>query len=196
MTTKEAIIKVAEKQFILNGYEDTTLRKIAAKCNITATAIYRHYKDKEEIFQSVIRPFLDKVKSEASKIENDDYELLNRGSVEEMWKSEEDNNYYFELLFKEHRDIALLVIKERREWLKNLFVDIEYSCTNRYLKKMKELGYKINEVDECSFKTILESYLDAYFHILEMKLSDEEAFNICKTISNFYRAGFRNLLGF
>ena len=48
MTTKEMITKVAEKEFVLRGYADTTLRRIAAKCNITATAIYRHYTDKEE----------------------------------------------------------------------------------------------------------------------------------------------------
>jgi AcrR family transcriptional regulator len=38
MTTKEIIIEAAEKEFIAKGYANTTLRRIASKCNITATA--------------------------------------------------------------------------------------------------------------------------------------------------------------
>ena len=39
MTTKEMIVEVAKKEFIANGYDNTTLRKVASKCNITATPI-------------------------------------------------------------------------------------------------------------------------------------------------------------
>ena len=117
MTTKEMIVEVAKKEFIANGYDNTTLRKVASKCNITATAIYRHFKDKEEIFQSVVQPFIDKLKKVSDEIEKTDYDLLFSNNVEQVWEFEEDRNIHFELLFTEYRPLVMLVIKERREWL-------------------------------------------------------------------------------
>ena len=196
MTTKELITKVAEKEFVSHGYADTTLRRIAAKCNITATAIYRHYTDKEELFQAVIRPFIDKLNALSNEIEKVDYDLLEKNNVDQVWEFESERNIHFEVLFTEYRPLVGLVIKERREWIKNYLLEAEYTSTMKYLKRMKELGYKINDFDELSYKAILNSYLEAYFHVFSLNLSKEESFNICKTISEFYKVGFRQLLGF
>lgn len=196
MTTKEIIIEAAEKEFIAKGYANTTLRKIASKCNITATAIYRHFEDKEDIFQTVIKPFVDRVKSQAEEIEKKDYDFLNNNQLDSVWEFEGERNLHFELLFNFKRPLVMLVIRERREWLKNYLLDIEYSSTMRYLKRMEELGYKVVALNPLSFKAILESYIDAYFHVLEMNLSLAESKKVCQTISEFFQSGFRKLLGF
>ena len=196
MTTKEIIIEAAEKEFIAKGYANTTLRRIAKKCNITATAIYRHFEDKEDIFQTVIKPFVDRVKSQAEEIEKKDYDFLNNNELDSVWEFEGECNLHFELLFNFKRPLVMLVIRERREWLKNYLLDIEYSSTMRYLKRMEELGYKVVALNPLSFKAILESYIDAYFHVLEMNLSLAESKKVCQTISEFFQSGFRKLLGF
>ncbi|MCR5091531.1 MAG: TetR/AcrR family transcriptional regulator [Bacilli bacterium] len=196
MTTKEIIIEAAEKEFIAKGYANTTLRRIASKCNITATAIYRHFEDKEDIFQTVIKPFVDRIKSQAEEIEKKDYDFLNNNELDSVWEFEEECNPHFELLFNFKRPLVMLVIRERREWLKNYLLDIEYSSTMRYLKRMEELGYKVAALNPLSFKAILESYIDAYFHVLEMNLSLAESKKVCQTISEFFQSGFRKLLGF
>lgn len=196
MTTKEIIIEAAEKEFIAKGYANTTLRRIASKCNITATAIYRHFVDKEDIFQTVIKPFVDRVKSQAEEIEKRDYDFLNNNELDSVWEFEGECNPHFELLFNFKRPLVMLVIRERREWLKNYLLDIEYSSTMRYLKRMEELGYKVAALNPLSFKAILESYIDAYFHVLEMNLSLAESKKVCQTISEFFQGGFRKLLGF
>ena len=196
MTTKEIIIEAAEKEFIAKGYANTTLRRIASKCNITATAIYRHFEDKEDIFQTVIKPFVDRVKSQAEEIEKKDYDFLNNNQLDSVWEFEGERNLHFELLFNFKRPLVMLVIRERREWLKNYLLDIEYSSTMRYLKRMEELGYKVVALNPLSFKAILESYIDAYFHVLEMNLSLAESKKVCQTISEFFQSGFRKLLGF
>ena len=58
MNTKELILKISKEEFILKGYNNVSLRDIADKCHITATAIYRHFKNKEEIFDAIINPFI------------------------------------------------------------------------------------------------------------------------------------------
>ncbi len=196
MTTKEMIVEVAKKEFITKGYTNTTLRKVAAKCNISATAIYRHFQDKEQIFQTIIQPFIDRLNKVSKEIEQVDYDLLFKNNVEQVWAFEEERNIHFELLFTDYRPIVMLVIKERREWLKSILLECEFTVTMRYLSKMRELGYKLKDFDELSYKAILDSYLEAYIHVLEMNLNKQDSYNICKTISEFYRVGFRQLLGF
>lgn len=196
MNTKEMIIKVAREEFILNGYQKASLRNIASKCNITATALYRHFKDKEDIFQSVIKPFINGIEEMISYIEEKDYDLLENNNVSEVWSFEGDNNFHFLLIFKGDKELLKLIIRERRDWLRNYLSEYEVNATLEYLSKMRELGLNVNKFNERAFKTIIDSYIDAYFNVLLMNLDDDESFKICKTISKFYTVGFRNLLGF
>ncbi|MCR4897603.1 MAG: TetR/AcrR family transcriptional regulator [Acholeplasmatales bacterium] len=59
MDTKELILLVAKEEFIKKGYDDTSLRDIAKKCHISPTAIYRHFENKEDIFNEIIKPLFD-----------------------------------------------------------------------------------------------------------------------------------------
>ena len=53
---RNKILTVAEKMFIKEGYENTSLRMIADKCYISKSNIYRYYKSKEEIYETLVAP--------------------------------------------------------------------------------------------------------------------------------------------
>ncbi len=55
MDTKREISKCALKLFLRDGYENLSMRKIAACAGISATAIYRHYRDKKDMVQDLVR---------------------------------------------------------------------------------------------------------------------------------------------
>jgi len=55
LTTKEKILKISTTLFSELGYKGTSVRKIAAKVGIRESAIYNHYKNKEEIFLEVAK---------------------------------------------------------------------------------------------------------------------------------------------
>ena len=184
------------RTLIINGYEKTSLRKIALKCNISATALYRHFLDKEDIFKSVIKPFITKLNEVASYIEEKDYDFLMDNNIDGMWSFENDNNALFNLLFKEDKNLCKLIISERRGWFKEYICSYEYDVTLKYISKMKSLGLNVNEFDTNAFKILLNSYIEAYFDVIVMNLDDGESFRICKSINEFYTVGFRNLFGF
>lgn len=50
---KQEILDAAKILFLEKGYEKTTLRKIASEVDISATAIYLHYKDKADIMHAL-----------------------------------------------------------------------------------------------------------------------------------------------
>ena len=53
--TKEKILKVSTKLFSELGYKGASVRKIAKEVGIRESAIYNHYKNKEEIFLEVAK---------------------------------------------------------------------------------------------------------------------------------------------
>jgi len=53
--TKEKILKISNILFSENGYKGTSIRKIAAGVGIRESAIYNHYKNKEDIFLCVVK---------------------------------------------------------------------------------------------------------------------------------------------
>ena len=45
---REEILEAAQKLFLSEGYDQTTIRRIAELVGVTAPVLYRHFKDKEE----------------------------------------------------------------------------------------------------------------------------------------------------
>jgi len=51
---RERMISAAEELFLLDGVEGVSMRKVADKVGVTAPAIYRHFKDKDELLGELI----------------------------------------------------------------------------------------------------------------------------------------------
>lgn len=63
---RSQIIENASHLFAEKGYEGTTMRMIAQTCEITEAAIYRHFRNKEDLYGEVIR----------TKVQNHDLDRL------------------------------------------------------------------------------------------------------------------------
>ena len=54
LSVKKKLVDVAKNEFLINGYEKSSLRKISNAANVTTGAIYFFFKNKEELFKSVV----------------------------------------------------------------------------------------------------------------------------------------------
>lgn len=52
--TKEQILKTSLSLFAKDGFEAVSVNDIAAKLSLTKGALYRHYKSKQDIFESIL----------------------------------------------------------------------------------------------------------------------------------------------
>ena len=52
--TKELILEVSLKLFSMNGYKSTTVRNIAKEVGITQSGLYNHFKNKDDILNTLI----------------------------------------------------------------------------------------------------------------------------------------------
>jgi AcrR family transcriptional regulator len=58
-SSKHLILENARRLFSENGFKGTTIAQIAKTSNVTDAAIYRHYRSKQQIFDSIINDFFD-----------------------------------------------------------------------------------------------------------------------------------------
>lgn len=59
MNTKEAILLEALRLFSRSGYEAVSVRDIAKQLGITQGALYKHYANKKDIFDSIVKRMCD-----------------------------------------------------------------------------------------------------------------------------------------
>ncbi|MGN0467852.1 MAG: TetR/AcrR family transcriptional regulator [Acutalibacteraceae bacterium] len=76
--TKEKILYAALKLFAKDGYEAVSVSMIASQLGITKGALYKHYKNKRDIFNSILERM-----SKADSDNAEEYEMPN-GTAEEM----------------------------------------------------------------------------------------------------------------
>jgi AcrR family transcriptional regulator len=100
---RNLILKVAEKIISEKGYSKTTVEEITKKVKIAKGTFYLYFKNKEELFNSIIKEGLDNLVIEIKKeIENikDPFEKIKKGI--EMYLSYHEKNYsLFKILIQE-----------------------------------------------------------------------------------------------
>lgn len=58
---RDSIIKVAKEEFLINGYDNTSMRSIANNCHMTVGNLYRYFKNKEDIHNQIVGNTLNKL---------------------------------------------------------------------------------------------------------------------------------------
>lgn len=90
--TYEKILPAAKEEFLEKGFEQASMREIASRAGISAAGIYRHFKDKEELFARVVQPAIDALMSWYNRYREVDYGffaknvLMKCGTAGRMWR--------------------------------------------------------------------------------------------------------------
>ncbi len=128
----DAIVNAAVELFLSEGYEQTSIRKIAEKIEYTPGAIYSYFKDKDEIlFEIHMRGFdkLFEVMNEANSIVDPLERLHMVGHL--YLKFAMENPQYYDLMFIE--ESTARNIKKQEHWecgghAYNLLRDVITAC--------------------------------------------------------------------
>jgi len=121
--TKGKILKVATTLFCELGYKGASIRKIASKVGIRESAIYNHYKNKEEIFLEVAKDIFSSPlsidSSEIKELALRGKPFLNKFAMQyKMLTFDKSNENMFRLLM-----IELMQNRELREQFMSEFHD-------------------------------------------------------------------------
>ena len=78
---KERIVESAKTEFLEDGYEKASMRKIAGKSQITVGNLYHYFKNKEELNSFIVGPALGKIQKLILKLSGNRVDILHSEDI-------------------------------------------------------------------------------------------------------------------
>ncbi len=186
LETKKIILEVALKEFLTNGFHETSIRKIAKEAFISSGALYNHFKNKEDILHHIIDPHIENW----WKICNYDLSKFKKNIKEQTssYFTSEDNTYIE--LFEENIDIWRFILFKSKntkyESFRDELIEWEYVNTKTVLDIVYENSEYLNYISESELKYITKSYIESYTNTFKLDIDKYERSRLIKIITQIY----------
>ena len=56
------VLAAAREEFLEYGFEKASMRRVGVRCGLTAAGLYRHCRDKEDLFDQIVSPCVEAVR--------------------------------------------------------------------------------------------------------------------------------------
>lgn len=193
MNTKDKIIEVALDLFSINGYESVSVRDISKAVGIKESSLYNHFKNKQDIFDTIILLCTEKAMNQYKNLKIDqtlqgDFTIYNRMSEEiliqislELFKfyvSDHDMSRFRKILI-----IEQFKNKNIQELYFKYFIDDAISFQTQLFHYLMEVGaLKKSNPESVAY----EFYSPIYLLMSRYDELNDEVINLIKThIKNF-----------
>lgn len=190
----ERLIECAKEEFLEKGFSDASLRVIAAKAGTSTNSIYVRFKDKEGLFEAIVRPAVDGVMEMFCGI------LETFSGFEADVQKEQVNEYSFAGMEKlldymyEHFDEFRLLLDASYGTKFQNFVDeltrIEVEYTYKYMETVGCPGVEAGEVTEEFLHIVTTAYYEGVFEVVRHRMDRETAGKYVGMLERYHAAGF------
>lgn len=191
------IMAAARDEFLEVGFEKASMRSIGERCGMTAAGIYRHCRDKEDLFDQLVSPAVERIEVwiNAHVAEYEDALKKNecitwKGSASDMMR---------EVVYPNIEDYHLLLTKSQGTKYENFLHDMterHQKMFQNYIKTLKKHGIKVWDVDPKELHLLFSAFTTAMFEPVIHNYSRKDAIRCLETIEAFFLPGWKKLMGF
>lgn len=188
---EEAILKFAKEEFIQNGYENATLRNICKKAGCTTGAMYKKYKNKDELFYTIIEPAI----LICQNCRKENVEKIRQLKKEKKLTNFFENTLYqkekmMELMYSKKEEFKILLCSASGNAYEKFLDDIVEEVTKDTALFYEDLyNYKFENYEELHI--IITAYYSCLFEPIKHDFEFEKALDFCKTIDKLF--DFKNI---
>lgn len=202
--TKEKLLKSAKAEFMEKGYAAASLRSICKNAGVTTGALYFFFKDKEDLFESLVKePFQnilsmmeEHYNSEAEQIEeNEDYAVPEDIETSDDFTSSVNA---IKFLYAHYDEMTLLIAKSQGSKFSNCLDELVRITEKHYARLSEIICKKKNmpNVDERVIHWISHVQIEAFAYLLTHVDSEEKAEKILPHIMKYLTGGWYKLYDF
>ena len=196
ISTLDAILSAAKKEFSEKGFQSASLRKIVKDAGVTTGAFYGYYKSKEELFDALVGEFYDMFK----KVQGDFQKLSPKEQREKM--ENEAGSGMREMLdycYAGKEKFKLILCSSEGTKYENLIHEmgeIEVDATHKFAYTMQKLGYPEYEIDPTLEHMLVSGLFSAFFEVIIHDIPYKDAVKYTEELRAFYSAGWKKIMGF
>jgi len=191
------VMAAARDEFMEFGFEKASMRRVGERCGLTAAGLYRHCRDKEDLFDQLVAPAIERLKSwmdthltKYLTTVRDEGNLKWQDSWIDMMR---------EVVYPHVDDYHLLLTCSSGTKYESFLHDLTQSAQERmlqYLPVLRDKGLTIREISPAALHLLLSAYVTALFEPVIHRYSLEESMKCLETIEAFFLPGWKTLFGF
>ena len=191
------VIAAAREEFMEYGFEDASMRRIGERAGLTAAGVYRHCRDKADLFDQLVSPAAEDMKAWMKKHVSGAQEALSH-EPEQVWSSTWVN-MMGELIYPRMEEYRLLLTRSQgtvyEDFLHDIVSDNQEHMMNA-LNSLRELGYPARDINQKELHLLLSGYMTAMFEPVIHDYSMDEAIRCLNMVETFFMPGWKQLMGF
>jgi len=194
----ERVRKAIKEEFLEKGFEDASIRSIGARAGMTSAGLYRHYADKEAMFDAMVEPLIDQIKSWTKNHTAKKYTLVDGGAADNTLFGETFVDMVREVILPRRDEFILLMSRSGGTKYENFIHDYVKGTQKEFLgaiRYLKEKGYQTTELGEEELHMLLSAYLTACFEPIIHDYDDEKVIKHLNTVQEFFMPGWLKIMG-
>ena len=190
--------KAIKEEFLEKGYEAASIRSIGARAGMTSAGLYRHYADKDAMFDEVVSPVIEKLKRWTKDHKEKKYALVDGGAGRNELFGESFVDLIREVILPNRDEFKLLITRAGGSKYENFIHDFaednqkDMMDAFEYLRKS---GYPVKKIDEEEIHMLLSAYLTACFEPIIHEYDDTKIDKYLNTIQEFFMPGWLAVMG-
>lgn len=197
-SSHKRILIAAKEEFLEKGYEKSSIRSIGKRAGVSSAALYRHCKDKEDLFSMIVEPALDETYLWIKNHTKSQIDLMENMDSNEPVVGSNYTDLILEVILP-HREIFKLILCKSEGTKYSSFIhdlvkreEKDLSKGIEILKKQKKIN---NDINEKELHMLLSGYTIALFEPIIHDYTESEIIHCMKIIEQFYMPGWANILG-
>ena len=190
--------RAIKEEFLAKGFEDASIRSIAARAGMTSAGLYRHYSDKEAMFNAMVEPLVEEINEWTHKHVGKRFDLMKEGADGSGAVSESIVDLVRDVIIPRKDEFKLLMTCSRGTRYENYIH--EYAVENqkifmKSIEYLKSKGYPTVDIDEEELHMLLSSYLTACFEPVIHEYDESKLDRYLNTIQEFFMPGWLKIMG-
>ena len=191
------VLAAAREEFLAYGFEKASMRRVGERCGLTAAGLYRHCRDKADLFDQLVAPAIERLRSwmdthltKYLTAVRDEKDLKWQDSWIDMMR---------EAVYPNVEDYHLLLTCSSGTKYESFLHDLTQAAQERtlqYLPILREKGLAVREISPKELHLLFSAYVTALFEPVIHRYYQEESMRCLDTIEAFFLPGWKTLFGF
>ena len=191
------IIPAARREFLEKGFQNASIRSIAKRSGITSGGLYRHFKNKEDMFAALVEPALAEVNAWMDAHVWRGWQGALAGDYGAMWQDNEIDMIR-EVVYPNLDAFRLILCCSQGTRYESFVDDLVNEHQNIMLDVFGQLrarGVPVKDVSAEELHILMSAYTTAMFEPIVHAYPLEDAMHYLKTIEAFFLPGWHDIMG-
>ncbi|MCR4814692.1 MAG: TetR/AcrR family transcriptional regulator [Lachnospiraceae bacterium] len=194
----QRVNKAIMEEFLEKGYEGASIRSIGARAGMTSAGLYRHYADKEAMFDGMVQPLVDEMKSWLKNHTNKKYDIVDGDLSQKDLFGESFVDLIRDVILPRRQEFILLMTCSGGTKYENFIHDLTEENQKEFLdalQYLKKKGYPVKVVTEEELHMLLSAYLTACFEPIIHDYDEASIDKYLNIIHEFFMPGWMRIMG-